>query len=590
MSSALRTRKAVVAALAAAALTAGAMINTAVAQKPDPDRVIKGQVMKSLLSAGGYAALVGPEADAIGGTAKSGKQNGRGANALVNDACLDKAPGDIAGDAGANDRVTQSETEIAVLNAPGSVGKKMVAGYNDSYGFYDNTQGLSGYSYSTDGGKTWIDGGGLPPVGTTDQYFGDPLVATHNASQTFYYASIYQTAGGRSTLSVNRGKFAVAPPQGTESVANTLCLNNASRTGIPTAPVGQTERIIWEAPVDAIPTGGSYAPGDFADKEWLYVDQGTGTLYVTYTNFKANGDTPLELVRSRDGGQTWQGPFTIVPNLNDTFNQATQPITTPDGRLVVTWFSRTFSLVTGQLTSQRIETATSVDDGETFASRVTVANVNPQAEPRGYNRGRTTILNAPYIAAAKGNDDGIINAAEAAAPGFGNLYVTYFDGATFPASAPYSRSAEIHLSTSTDGGATWGPEVTVNDDATATSHVFPTVQAGKNGEVYVGWLDRRLDPVDNLLTDTWASVSADLGATFAPSVRQSDVSTGWFVRSDARPNFGDYNSSELIGGGQFVLIWADGRFRPGPAATAAGPNVPGTPDVYFFKAKGLGTP
>ena len=40
----------------------------------------------------------------------------------------------------------------------------MVAGYNDSYGFYDNRQGVSGFSYSTDGGRQWIDAGGLPPA------------------------------------------------------------------------------------------------------------------------------------------------------------------------------------------------------------------------------------------------------------------------------------------------------------------------------------------------------------------------------------------------------------------------------------------
>ncbi len=111
----------------------------------------------------------------------------------------------------------QSETEIAVLNTSGSMGKKMVAGWNDSFGFYDREEGLSGYGYSTNGGNTWIDGGGLPPAvpghtGTNpDRYFGDPVIVVHHASQTFYYASIYQTPQGVFTLSVNRGRFKDAP-------------------------------------------------------------------------------------------------------------------------------------------------------------------------------------------------------------------------------------------------------------------------------------------------------------------------------------------------------------------------------------------
>jgi hypothetical protein len=122
----------------------------------------------------------------------AGDPNGRprtpgraaGRNVFVNDPCLDPPPPLFP-------RTVQSETEIAVLNRvpgadrgrddadddeDGSSGKYMVAGYNDSYGFYNNKEGLSGFSYSTDGGKRWIDGGGLPPLvptGTTagDHYF-----------------------------------------------------------------------------------------------------------------------------------------------------------------------------------------------------------------------------------------------------------------------------------------------------------------------------------------------------------------------------------------------------------------------------------
>src|ERR687883_1982098 len=82
--------------------------------------------------------------------------NGRGGNSYVNDPCLDPPPP-------ARQRTVQSETELAVLNTSGSMGKKIVAGYNDSYGFYNDKEGLSGFAYSTNGGNTFIDGGGLPP-------------------------------------------------------------------------------------------------------------------------------------------------------------------------------------------------------------------------------------------------------------------------------------------------------------------------------------------------------------------------------------------------------------------------------------------
>jgi hypothetical protein len=588
-------RRLATSALAVSILSFGLWETGSAQHKPDPNRKVKGRPMKEFLSAGGLAALVGPHMPKERLTLGKGKFNGRGGNAFVNDPCLDPPPDatDPNDEFAQFRRTVQSEAEIAVLNRPASVGRKIVAGYNDSWGFYDNRQGLSGFSYSTDGGHSWIDGSGLPPRVPTgespfdpgvDGYFGDPVVVVHHATETFYFASIYKNQDGLFTVAVNRGHFEMAPAQTQESVPNTLCVASPGRTGIPTPPIKQEERIVWGSAVEAIPTGTpDYTASDFADKEWLYVDQSTGTLFLTYTNFRANGETPLQLTRSTDGGVTWDGPFTIVPNLLDTFNQATQAVTTPDGRVVVAWFSRTFNVNDPNfpLTSERIEAAHSDDNGETFSAPVTVADVNPQAEPPGYNRERVEILNAPYLAVDKGQDDGVQKPSDTRRDGYGRVYVTYFDGQTFPAAPPYSASAEIHLSASSDGGASWGPEVRVNDDRTSTSHVFPTVQVAKNGEVDVGWLDRRLDPDDNVLTDTWAAASRNLGRSFGHNTRQSDVSTSWFVRADAAPNFGDYNSSDLLGFNRFVLIWADGRFRP-PGGFAA------TPDVFFTVAKGLG--
>jgi len=303
------------------------------------------------------------------------------------------------------------------------------------------------------------------------------------------------------------------------------------------------------------------------------VSQATGELYLTYTRFGLDGSTPLEMVRSKDQGATWEGPFVIVPNLLDTFNQATQIVQTSTGRLVVTWVSRTFSLITGAETSNRIEYSYSDNDGTTWAPTGTVATVNPQSEPPGYNRGRASILNAPYL--IYGN---------------GKLYVTYFNGKNALPIANVRPAADILVSRSIDNGATWDAPVKANDDNGLTSHVFPTVQVDKQGQVYVGWLDRRNDPINNVLTDAWANVSKDGGLSYGADRIQTDVATTWFVRRDAAPNFGDYNSSELLGDNQFVMTWADGRF---PAQGPLDPTLPAanrkaTPDMIFTIANGLG--
>jgi hypothetical protein len=343
---------------------------------------------------------------------------------------------------------------------------------------------------------------------------------------------------------------------------------------------------------------------DFLDKPWLYVDQSTGTLYLTYTRFALDGESPLELVRCRGcalkatfTSADWDGPYTIVPYEPNTLNQgATAVTTTRPGlsggppRVVVTWFARTFVLAAAGTsgfsagdrteTQQRIGYAYSDDDGKTWSGDKTIAVVNPQAEPPGYNRGRTSgISNVPSIAVDKRADDGVVASGESSQTGFGTVYVTYFSGNyALPARA---QEANIFVSRSTDNGTTFGPPVKVNDDPGTTSHVFPTVQVNKNGSVFVGWLDRRNDSTYNVLTDAWASVSKDNGRTFAVNRIQSDAATSWSVRSDAKPNFGDYISSDLLGFGTFVMVWADGRFRP-PGGQAA------TPDTIFTIAGGLG--
>jgi hypothetical protein len=131
--------------------------------------------------------------------------------------------------------------------------------------------------------------------------------------------------------------------------------------------------------------------------------------------------------------------------------------------------------------------------------------------------------------ADKGQDDGLHNDDQRDRPGFGNVYIAYFSGktpfATTGRNPAFARAGDIFVSTSTTNGTTWGPRVKVNDDNTPTSHVFPTAAINKRGELFVGWLGRRVDPARNLLTDTWGDISARSGHNFGRDIRITNVST-----------------------------------------------------------------
>ena len=86
----------------------------------------------------------------------------------------------------------QAELSIAVDES----GQHIVIGFNDTRGFDLNPISVSGYMYSEDGGKTFVDGGQLPSpgnesIGTTrfPQVFGDPEVK-YLGNCVFVYSSI----------------------------------------------------------------------------------------------------------------------------------------------------------------------------------------------------------------------------------------------------------------------------------------------------------------------------------------------------------------------------------------------------------------
>ncbi len=110
---------------------------------------------------------------ASGGAASPAHANGGFTNVQVNDPSLDTHQ---------VDQTTQSETTIAVA------GSNVAVGYNDSQQTgLALTAGsdLTGYSYSTDGGNSFTDGGALP---NTPEFvnFGDPWMASDRAGAMYY--------------------------------------------------------------------------------------------------------------------------------------------------------------------------------------------------------------------------------------------------------------------------------------------------------------------------------------------------------------------------------------------------------------------
>src|SRR5260370_40872851 len=156
---------------------------------------------------------------------------------------------------------TQSETSVAAS------GNKVVVGFNDSLVCCIPALNLTGYSVSTNAGKTFTDMGDVPWKPTV-QPIGDPAVA-HDASGNFYYASLALSSVGR----------------GAHSLISFYKM-----------PAGTSTFQLVSVPVD-VGSGINF----FADKEYLALPPaGSGQFHfhITWTSFSRAPQSPIMLTDS----------------------------------------------------------------------------------------------------------------------------------------------------------------------------------------------------------------------------------------------------------------------------------------------------
>lgn len=418
-----------------------------------------------------------------------------------------------ATDNAAGDQTTQNETSLVV----GPNGE-ICAGFND---FGPN--GLSGLARSTNLGTTWTDVGGINESG-------DPVLAHHAASDTYFYA--------------NLGGTQIRVARSTDGCQTFGAAVNAS-----TAIAGTT----------------------LADKPWIAIDNNgganDGNVYICFTRFFAGG-SELRFLRSTDGGTTYTNEQIIGANGTAPFGCNVQ--VGSDGGVNVTWARRD----TDDIVFRR-----STDAGQNFAAAVTV-NSAATREPgtdtivlcgAGNNRptltGNIRMLHQAWMATDTSGG-----------PNDGNLYIVW---ASDPAGTP--DNSDVFFSRSTNDGAAWSAMMQIGAGGGATDQFEPNVAVNDAGDVAVAWYDRRNDAANNTNIDVYTAFSTDGGASFQPIIRVTDVSFGvpqllpHFNPGAAQCYMGEYISVSGAGA-RFYYFWGDNR------DTVTNVNWPaGRPDpnVYF---------
>jgi hypothetical protein len=344
---------------------------------------------------------------------------------------------------------------------------------------------------------------------------------------------------------------------------------------------------------------------DFYDKEAIAVDtRGKGDGYVSLTNFQELCGNPqfgfgqIEVWRTHDSGNTWQGPAIAGPEAPDsvadcgfsgTLQQSSAPAIGPKGEVYVVWqFGPFFAADGSTSTDADIVVARSLDGGVTFDPPVKVADINSmrQNPPVGYNRSR--INDHPRIAVVQSGEHK------------GRVYVVFYSAISPVGAAPVITcptgisgvciaqslvSSQVFISFSDNKGLTWstpspvGPAV----PATGVKRLWPvvTVNGDEVNVVYYESLEtqntpaptdtecnialggglRRVGVVSSLVNTFLARAEGDDLEFDAPVLVSSATSNWCTAIANIRPNFGDYIGS-INSGDDVLAAWADSRNGP----------------------------
>ncbi len=278
------------------------------------------------------------------------------------------------------------------------------------------------------------------------------------------------------------------------------------------------------------------------DRVMLTVDNTSGSyagrFYAVWTDFT---DGHIYVARSSDG-VIWSGPADI--SNHDLVNGAWPAVDPATGDIYVAW-THWDVYPDGPID---IEMTHSDDGGATW--NPIVNPMSDQVNPR--NATATTNCSRPAL---KGNIR-YFPYPQIAVDRNRVLHAVYsYD----PDGYPTGDVVNVYYRRSTDQGATWEPEIQVNDNWNQTDQFSPALAVGENGDIGVFWYDRRLDST-NTLYDRYMALSRNGGQSFEANQRISDESSPVIPGgpSLATCYHGDYDGA-AAGGGAFYTVWGDDR-------------------------------
>jgi BNR repeat-like domain len=176
------------------------------------------------------------------------------------------------------------------------------------------------------------------------------------------------------------------------------------------------------------------------------------------------------------------------------------------------------------------------------------------------------VSSAPPECEAESCETGYLGAQIAlASDAAGGLY------ALWNAGAANGGPERIYFSSSTTSGASWTERVAVSGARVGVEHSFPAIAAGASGDVRIAWMDARAADAghpNRPLWNTYYRSSTNGGATWGPETRLSGAAPGYdYIEPDGfRFPFGDYFGLTIDNEGATHAVWGEGRDYKSPGS------------------------
>src|SRR5258708_23672385 len=409
------------------------------------------------------------------------------------------------------------------------IGHYVVEQWNDATSFFSppcspsfKDQG-SGWGFSSDGGKTFTDEGGLPNTScATSSWIGDPSVEAWAPGGTtyFYQSSLLNVfTGANFGMLVAITACKVSPPSTISCNPNPIVL--AANAGF-----------------------------NFEDKDFMSIDPVRGRLYVSFTDLTTTLTTTndnIDLfacdIASNPGSPTCAGPLIVAPTpSNFCENEGSYPaVDLATGDIYVAYehnigtnifLSSCFAdpvqnrvnLVSGTCASP-VATFPNGCSGPFKEADVNITSMDAAFIP-GYNR--FPMNDFPRIAVTDPNETVSIVWNDARFHPAGDILLQSFDlDGPFPTPV---QSAPVRINKATGG---W--------------HMMPALRnVDAAGDLNISFYGRA--SANTAITNVYAAIDVSPLATATPgNVLVTTAPSDWnAVSSDIVPNFGDYTDNYII--------------------------------------------